>query len=176
MTDAPARLAGLARPMQHAMNNLYMVLQANLEAVQATLPPEERNAVRLGRALQGAREMEALIRAYLRLGRPHEEGQVDSGKFLEAVRPVLALAVGKPLKVEVLATATIAPPRPEVDLALLDLTAGARGLPPGQPPLLRLDGSAIEVNWPAPEGALEALAELGLQASSQDGATRIVLG
>lgn len=175
MTDAPTRLAGLARPMQHAMNNFFMVLQANLEAVQASLPPEERNAVRVGRALQGAREMEALIRAYLRLGRPHEEGQVDSGRFLEAVRPVLALTVGKPLKVEVLATTPIAPPRPEVDLALLDLIAGARELPPGTP-LLRLDGNAIEVNWAAPEGAVEALAEVGLQVSSQEGATRVVLG
>ncbi|PHK95156.1 hypothetical protein CR162_10470 [Pseudoroseomonas rhizosphaerae] len=175
MTDAPTRLADLARPMQHAMNNFFMVLQANLEAVQASLPPEERNAVRVGRALQGAREMEALIRAYLRLGRPHEEGQVDSGRFLESVRPVLALAVAKPLKVEVLATAAIAPPRPEVDLALLDLAAGARALPPGTP-LLRLDGNAIAVNWPAPEGVLETLAGLGLQASSQDGATRVVLG
>lgn len=176
MTDAPTRLAGLARPMQHAVNNHFMVLQANLDAVLASLPPEERNAVRIGRALQGARDLEALVRAYLRLGRPHEEGQIDSGRFVEAVRPVLALAIGKPLKVEVLSTATIVPPRPEADLALLDLAMGARGLPPGQPPLLRLDGKAIEVNWAAPEGAAEALAGVGLPASSQDGATRVTLG
>lgn len=175
MTDAPDRLAGLARPMQHAMNNLFMVLQANLDAVLASLPPEERNAVRLRRALQGARDMEALIRAYLRLGRPHEESQVDSGRFLEAVRPVLALATGKPLKVEVLATATIAPPRPEADLALLDLIVGARELPPGQA-LLRLDGATIEVNWSAPEGALAALSDVGLRADGDAASTRVFLG
>lgn len=172
MTDAPERMAGLARPMQHAVNNLFMVLQANLDSVAAALPAEDRLALRVRRALQGTKDLEALLRAYLRLGRPHEQGVVDSGRFLEAVRPVLVLALGKPLKVEVVSTAAISPPRPEADLALLDLIVGGRDLPPGTP-LLRLDGSAVAVNWAPPEGAQAALEAAGLGVAVAEGMTRV---
>jgi len=174
MTDAPERMAGLARPMQHAVNNLIMVLQANLDSVAAALPAEDRLTLRVRRALQGSKDLEALLRAYLRLGRPHEQGTVESGRFLEAVRAVLALAVGKPLKVEVLSTTPISPPRPEVDLALLDLITGARELPPGTP-LLRLDGNVIAVNWAPPEGAQAALEGVGLGVDFAEGITRVTL-
>ncbi|MDJ0390153.1 hypothetical protein QMO56_18750 [Roseomonas sp. E05] len=174
MTDAPDRMAGLARPMQHAVNNLFMVLNANLDSVASSLPPEDRSALRVKRALEGAKGLEALLRAYFRLGRPAERSPVDSGRFLEAVRPVLALAVGKPLKVEVLSTATISPPRPEVDLALLDLIVGARELPPGTPHLT-LDGNVITVNWAPPEGAEAALTAAGLTVTAEAGTTRVTL-
>jgi len=174
MTDAPERMAGLARPMQHAVNNLSMVLQANLESVAAALPAEDRLALRVRRALQGAKDLEALLRAYLRLGRPHEQGVIDSGRFLEAVRPVLVLALGKPLKVEVLSTASINPPRPEVDLALLDLIVGGKELPAGEP-LLRLDGNVLAVNWPPPEGARAVLEAAGLAVALAEGMTRVTL-
>jgi signal transduction histidine kinase len=157
-----AFLAALARPMQHAMNNLVMVLQANLDAVQASLPLEDRNAVRLGRAAQGAQDLDALVRAYLRLGRPAEKGAVDSGRFLKAVLPVLNLAAGRPLRVEQAGTATVCPARPLADMGLLALMPGARALPTGTPPVLRLDGALLMVNWPLPEGAEAALAEAGL--------------
>lgn len=176
MTDAGKRMAGLARPMQHAANNMFMVLQANLDSVQASLPPDDRNAVRLGRALQGARSIEALIRAFLRLGRPEEQSEVDSGKFLDAVLPVLNLAAGKPLKVETRGTATIRPPRPQADLALLVLADGARALAPTAPRTLVLEGRTITVNWALPDGAAEALAEAGMGAESEGEATRVTLG
>jgi len=174
LTDAPDRMAGLARPMQHAVNNLFMVLNANLDSVAGSLPPEDRSTLRVKRALQGAKDLEALLRAYFRLGRPAEKSPVDSGRFLEAVRPVLALAVGKPLKVEVLSTTTISPPRPEVDLALLDLIVGAREMPPGTP-RLTLEGDVITVNWAAPEGAEAALKAAGLAVTLEAEATRVTL-
>jgi len=174
MTDAPDRMAGLARPMQHALNNLFMVLNANLDSVAASLPPEDRSTLRVKRALQGAKELEALLRAYFRLGRPAEQTPVDSGRFLEAVRPVLALTLGKPLKVEVLATATIQPPRPVVDLALLDLIIGGREMAPGTARLV-LDGKVITVNWPPPEGAEASLTAAGLGVSVEAQTTRVTL-
>lgn len=174
MTDAPDRMAGLARPMQHAVNNLFMVLNANLDSVASSLPPEDRSTLRVKRALQGAKDLEALLRAYFRLGRPAEQSPADSGRFLEAVRPVLALAIGKPLKVEVVATATVQPPRPEVDLALLDLVMGARGMAPGTPKLV-LEGAVITVNWLPPEGAEASLTAAGLDVSIEAAATRVTL-
>ncbi|MFC3124952.1 hypothetical protein ACFOD4_07765 [Pseudoroseomonas globiformis] len=175
MTDAPERMAGLARPMQHALNNSFMILQVNLDSVAAGLPPEDKAAVRMGRALQGLKDMEALLRGYFRLGRPHEEGEVDSGRFLEAVRPVLALAAKKPLKVEVRSTAMVKPNRPEADLALLDLVMPAQEMPHGAP-LLVLDGKTLIVNWQPPEGAEASLRAAGLGIERGENETRISLG
>lgn len=172
MTDAPDRMAGLARPMQHALNNFFMVLQVNLDSIAGTLPPEDKSALRMARALQGMKEMEALLRSYFRLGRPHEQGEIDSGRFLEAVQPVLALAVKKPLKVEIRATAPVRPARPEVDLALLDLVMPARDMPPGTP-LLVLDGRAITVNWPADDATEAALRAAGLEVRRDAVETRV---
>ncbi len=56
-------MAGLARPMQHALNNLVMVMQANLDSVVASLPPDDRASIRLARAAQATGEMDALLRA-----------------------------------------------------------------------------------------------------------------
>lgn len=162
MTDAPERMAGLARPMQHALNNLFMVLHANLDSVLSTLPPEDKVTIRLQRASQGARDMEALLRAYFRLGRPQDQNPADAGKYLEAVRPVLAQAVGKPLTLEIRSSATLTPPRPELDLALLDLATGARALVPPAKAALVLEGAVLSANWPAPEEAVASFAALGL--------------
>ncbi|MCQ4161099.1 hypothetical protein NON00_14335 [Roseomonas sp. GC11] len=186
MTDAPAagnapdskaagHLFALARPMQHALNNLFMVLQANLDSVLASLPPEDRAAVRLQRASQGAKDMEALLRAYLRIGRPAEQSPLDSGKFLDAVRPVLAQAAGKPLPVEKRATATIVPPRPAVDVALIDLAFCARALPTGVKPALVLDGATLIANWAASEAVVESLEALGLSVARGEEETRVTL-
>jgi hypothetical protein len=169
-------MAGLARPMQHAVNNLVMVMQANMDSVLASMPPEERTAVRLGRAAQATREMEALVRAFLRLGRPEEGGTTDSGRFLAAVQPVLALAAGRPLAAEVVATAMVAPRRPLVDLALIGVFEGARALPRSTPPAIRLEGTGLTLNWALPEGSRNALEEAGLSvAEATEASTRLVL-
>jgi hypothetical protein len=174
LTDAPDRMAGLARPMQHALNNFFMVLQVNLESVANTLPPEDKSALRMARAQQGMKEMEALLRSYFRLGRPQEQAETDSGRFLEAVRPVLALAVKKPLKMEIRATAPVRPGRPEVDLALLDLVMPAGDLPHGVP-LLLLDGRNITVNWPTDDATEAALRAAGLAVHRGAAETRVEL-
>lgn len=185
MTDAPApapaplageRMAGLARPMQHALNNLFMVLHANLDSVLSAMPEGDKATIRLQRASTGARDMELLLRAYFRLGRPQDRNPVDSGKFVEAVRPVLAQAVGKLLPLEVRSTTVITPPRPEVDLALLDLAVGAKALPPTTKPMLALEGAVLIANWAAPEAAVASLGALGLTVESGEAETRVTLG
>lgn len=168
-------MAGLARPMQHAMNNMVMVMQANMDSVLASLPPEDKATVRLTRAAQAARDMEALVRAFLRLGRPEEHSPVDSGRFLTAVQPLLDLIVGRPLKVERAATAMVVPRRPAVDLALAGVFAGARALPRTTPPSLRLDGAAMQLNWALPEESREALEQAGIGAEGDSESTRLLL-
>jgi hypothetical protein len=175
MTDAPERMAGLARPMQHALNNLFMVLHANMDSVLAGMPEGDKTTIRLQRASTGARDLELLLRAYFRLGRPQDQNPVDSGKFVEAVRPVLAQAVGKLLPLEVRGTAAIAPPRPELDLALLDLAVGAKALPPTTKPALVLEGAVLSANWPAPEEAVASLGKLGLAVQSDEAGCRVTL-
>lgn len=185
MTDQPgtedavnqpgASLAALARPMQHAVNNLVMVLQANMDAVRASLPPEDRNSTRLARAAQGATELEALVRAYLRIGRPAEHSPQDSGRFIKSVLPVLNLAAGKPIRLEEAGTASVRPHRPLADMALLALAAGARALPATSPPALRLEGRALTVNWALPEGAGAALEEAGLAFHDSGDAVEVTL-
>jgi hypothetical protein len=174
MTDAGQAMAGLARPMQHAVNNLVMVLQANMDSVLAGLPPEDRAAIRLGRAAQALRELEATMRAFLRLGRPEENGPLDSGRFLASVQPVLALGAGRPLKVETLATQVVAPRRPAADLALLGAFMGARELPRTTPPTLQLEGHRLCLNWPLPEGSRAALEDAGI--TVEETGEAVVLG
>jgi hypothetical protein len=173
MSDAGQAMAGLARPMQHAVNNLVMVLQANMDSVLASLPPEDRASIRLARAAQAAKDMDALVRAFLRLGRPEENGPMDSGRFLASMLPVLALAAGKPVKVESISTATLVPRRPMMDLALLGAFNGARELPRTNPPLVTLDGTALLLNWPLPDGSRAALEEA--QIGVEEGADSVRL-
>ncbi|MDQ1080842.1 hypothetical protein [Pseudoroseomonas cervicalis] len=168
-------LAALARPMQHALNNLFMVLHANLDSVISALPPEDKTTLRLQRASQGAKDMEALLRAYLRIGRPAEQPAMDSAKYLEAVRPVLAQAAGRPVVVEVRSSTMIAPQRPAVDIALIDLAWGARELPRGVKPTLVLEGASLTAAWEAPPAALQGLEALGLSATREEGLTRVTL-
>jgi hypothetical protein len=176
LKDAGDVMAGLARPMQHAVNNLVMVMQANMDSVLAGLPPEERTTVRLARAAQAARDLEALVRAFLRVGRPEESGAVDSGRFLAAVQPLLTLVVGRPLTVEKAGTAPVAPRRPAVDLALVEAFAGARALPRTTPPTARLEGASLDINWALPDGAEAVLGEAGIGVEAAvEGGTRLVL-
>lgn len=165
MTDAGQAMVGLARPMQHAVNNLVMVLQANMDSVLASLPPEDRAAIRLTRAAQAAKDMDALMRAFLRLGRPEEKAPLDSGRFLASALPVLSLAAGKPVKVQTVSTLPIAPHRPAMDLALLGAFAGAKALPHANPPAIVLEGAVWRLNWALPEGSRAALeaAEIGVE-------------
>ncbi len=170
MTDAGQTMAGLARPMQHAVNNLVMVLQANMDSVLAGLPPEDRAAIRLGRAAQAAKELEALMRAFLRLGRPEESAPLDSGRFLASALPALALAVGKPVKVETVSTTPVVPQRPLMDLALLGAFAGAKALPLSTRPTVFLEGASWRLNWALPEGSRAELegVSIGVEESGEE--------
>lgn len=168
MKDAGEAMAGLARPMQHAVNNLVMVMQANLDSVLASLPPDDRASIRLARAAQATGEMDALLRAFLRLGRPDEHAAQDSGRFLASVRPLLAIGLGRPLAVEVAATAIAAAPRPAADLALLQAMQPARALPRDKPATLVLDGLTLRMNWPLAPECREALAAAGIAVEAED--------
>lgn len=174
MTDAGQTMAGLARPMQHAVNNLVMVMQANMDSVLASLPPEDRASIRLARAAQAAKDMDTLLRAFLRLGRPEENGVLDSGRFVASVLPVLTLSAGKPVKLDTTSTANLAPRRPAMDLALLGAFGGARELPRTTPPHITLAGNTLLLNWILPDGSRTALEDAGIAVDEQDGVTRLL--
>jgi hypothetical protein len=177
--DAGEAMAGLARPMQHALNNLVMVMQANLDSVLASLPPEDRASIRLARAAQATREMDALLRAFLRLGRAEETPTLDSSRFLDSLRPLLATGIGRLLTIEVAATATTAVARPAVDLALLQAAQGARALPRSTPATLVLEGLALRMNWALAPECHEALAAVGItvaEATAESSTLRLPAG
>ena len=178
MKDAGEAMAGLARPMQHALNNLIMVVQANMDSVLASLPPEDRAAVRLSRAAQAMREIDTLARGFLRLGRPEEAGETDSGKLVNGLRPLMAVAISRPVIIEVVATASVAPRRPALDLAMLGAMAGARALPRNITATLRLDGLAMALNWALDPACLPDLAEAGITVveATPDGARLLLPG
>lgn len=162
MKDAGEAMAGLARPMQHALNNLIMVMQANMDSVLASLAPDDRAHLRLSRAAQATRDMDALLRAYLRLGREEDQAPLDSGKLMTSLRPLLATGIGRPLTLTTAATASTAAPRPALDLALLHAAQGARALPRTTAPALALDGLRLSMNWALTPEAAEGLGAAGV--------------
>jgi hypothetical protein len=175
MTDAGETMLDLTRPMQHAVNNLVMVMQANMDSVLASLPPDDRAAVRLTRAAQATKDMEALVRAFLRLGRQEESRPVDSGRFLASVQPVLTLTTGRPVKVDLIATAPVTLRRPAADLALLGAFTRARELPRTTPITVWLEGATLRINWPLPEHSRIALEEAGIRVREEAAETRLLL-
>lgn len=125
------RLAALAPPVQHEVNNLLTVLIANLESLKRTAPegsPAQRQVERVGLA---TRRMEEVVRAYLSMARRPlpDEAAVDPAATLRALEPLLRLAIGSRLDLTLEAPAEPLPAvrldRALLDLALLDLARDA---------------------------------------------------
>lgn len=114
-----ALLAGLARPVQHDINNLLTVVFANLDMLKRRVQ-EEAPRRQLDRVGEATRRLEASTRAILALARRPVPGEavLRPGDAVAALRPLLALLLPAPgaLAVE------IAPETPpcRFDQALLD--------------------------------------------------------
>ncbi len=166
-----ATMAGLARPVQHEINNLLTVIFANLEMLKRTAA-EGAPQRQLDRVAEAARRFEASSRGFLSLSRRPVPGVsvFTLEEALVAVRPLLVVLMPAPGMLAVEPGAEGWPVR--MDRALLDeaLIALAReageALPrggvlsisssnrPGPPDLAEL-----ALRWPA-EIALPAAATL----------------
>ncbi len=161
-------MALLMRPVRHAVNNLSMVLSANLDSALPKLPAGERATAQITRARAAAEDYDRLVRGFLALGRDEAMRPVGAERFLRDLLPLLTLAAGGPLDLEATAPATIRAVSPTLDAALVLACAGAAEMPSGPRPPLRLDGGALTLGWPVPAAAAAALTALG---ASLDGAT-----
>ena len=114
-----ATMAGLARPVQHEINNLLTVIFANLEMLKRTAA-EGAPQRQLDRVAEAARRFEASSRGFLSLSRRPVPG--DSVFTLEealvAVRPLLVVLMPTPAMLAVEPGAEGWPVR--MDRALLD--------------------------------------------------------
>ena len=156
-----ATMAGLARPVQHEINNLLTVIFANLEMLKRTAA-EGAPQRQLDRVAEAARRFEASSRGFLSLSRRPVPGvsAFTLGEALVAVRPLLVVLMPTPAMLAVEPGAEGWPVR--MDRALLDeaLIALAReageALPrggvlslsssnrPGPP-----DTAELALRWPA---------------------------
>ena len=166
-----ATMAGLARPVQHEINNLLTVIFANLEMLKRTAA-EGAPQRQLDRVAEAARRFEASSRGFLSLSRRPVPGvsTFTLEEVLVAVRPLLVVLMPTPAILAVEPGTEGWPVR--MDRALLDeaLIALAReageGLPrggvlsisssnrPGPP-----DMAELALRWPA-EVALPAAGPL----------------
>ena len=164
-------MAGLARPVQHEINNLLTVIFANLEMLKRTAA-EGGPQRQLDRVAEAARRFEASSRGFLSLSRRPVPGVsvFTLEEALVAVRPLLAVLMPTPAMLAVEPGGEGWPVR--MDRALLDeaLIALAReageALPrggvlslsasnrPGPPDMVEL-----ALRWPA-EAALPATGPL----------------
>lgn len=112
-------MAGLARPVQHEINNLLTVIFANLEMLKRTAA-EGAPQRQLDRVAEAARRFEASSRGFLSLSRrPVPEVSVFTfEEALKAVRPLLVVLMPTPAMLELDLGAEGWPVR--MDRALLD--------------------------------------------------------
>src|SRR3712207_706256 len=92
-----ATMAGLARPVQHEINNLLTVIFANLEMLKRTAaegPPQRQ----LDRIAEAARRFEASTRSILSLSRRPVTGPggVKLSEALAQLRPLLLVLMPAP--------------------------------------------------------------------------------
>lgn len=162
---ADAALALLMRPVRHAVNNLSMVLSANLDSAIPKLPAGERVTAQVTRARAAGEEYDRIVRGFLSLARDETVRAVGAERLLRDLLPLLALAAGGPLALDagegVPPTATIRARSPALDAALVLACAGGAALPSGPRPALRIRGAWLELGWPLTEGAAGALAAVG---------------
>ena len=90
-------MAGLARPVQHEINNLLTVIFANLEMLKRTAA-EGGPQRQLDRVAEAARRFEASSRGFLSLSRRPVPGVsvFTMEEALVAVRPLLAVLTPTP--------------------------------------------------------------------------------
>ena len=158
---AAEAMALLLRPVRHAVNNLSMVLTANLDAAMPRLPPGEVATRQVGRAREAAAEYDQLARGFLALGREEGVRPAPAGRLMQELLPLLTLAAGGPLELRLLGNAIIRRQSPALEGALILAAAGAAALPPGPRPPLRLDGARLSFGWSIPHAAHAALEGLG---------------
>ncbi|WP_140885865.1 hypothetical protein [Muricoccus nepalensis] len=156
-------MALLLRPVRHAVNNLSMVMNANLETAVPQLPEGERVTKQVARARDAAVAYDNLVRGFLSLGREEGVKGVLAGRLLRELMPLLALAAGGPLELEVADAAKAVQRRtPTLEGALILAASGARDLPAGPLPPLRLEGLRLVLGWPLPPAARRSLEDLGV--------------
>lgn len=173
-------LAGLARPMQHELNNLLMVVFANLDMLRRATP-EGAPLRQLERTQEAARRIDAATRALCGLlGRPPAE-VARLSEVLAGLQPLLALLLPAPGALS-LAAAVEDPPvrldRWALEQALLALAKqAAAALPRGGGLRLALApagvGVALAITRPAGM-ELPALALLAGVASAAGGGAETV--
>ena len=114
-----ATMAGLARPVQHEINNLLTVIFANLEMLKRTAA-EGAPQRQLDRVAEAARRFEASSRGFLSLSRRPVPGVsvFMLEEALVAVRPLLVVLMPTPAMISVEPGAEGWPVR--MDRALLD--------------------------------------------------------
>lgn len=166
-----ATMAGLARPVQHEINNLLTVIFANLEMLKRTAA-EGGPQRQLDRVAEAARRFEASSRGFLSLSRRPVPGvsAFTLGEALVAVRPLLVVLMPAPGMLAVEAAPegwAVHMDRALLDEALIALAHEAgEALPRGG--VLSLSASnrpgppeevELAVRWPA-EVALPATARL----------------
>ncbi|MBP0494652.1 hypothetical protein [Roseomonas indoligenes] len=160
-SPAEQAMALLMRPVRHAVNNLSMVLTANLDSALPRLPEGGVVTRQVTRARDAALEYDALARGFLALGREEGVRPAPAGRILQELIPLLTLAAGGPVELRILGQAVVQRRSPLLEGALILAASGGAGLPPGPRPAIRLDGARLTLAWPLPSAAWAALEELG---------------
>ncbi|WP_135467671.1 histidine kinase dimerization/phospho-acceptor domain-containing protein [Crenalkalicoccus roseus] len=174
------RLATLARPVQHDINNLLTVIFANLEMLRRSAS-EGAPQRQLDRIQEAARRFEATSRALLSLARRPVpgEGEVTLTEAVAALRPLLQVLLPTPGALEVEDEPDAWPvliDRALLDDALLRLAAEvadtrARGLQlglavanrPGKEPRAGMAELTLRLRVTPSQAAREALGALARQ-------------
>ncbi|SHI57067.1 hypothetical protein SAMN02745194_00617 [Roseomonas rosea] len=172
---AAQAMALLLRPVRHAVNNLSMVLTANLDAAMPRLPAGETTTRQVSRAREAAVEYDQLARGFLALGREEGVRPAPAGRLMQELLPLLTLAAAGPLELRLLGNAVVERRSPALEGALILAASGAATLPPGPRPPLRLDGARLSFGWPVPPAARAALEELGATLESEGEGTSVTL-
>jgi signal transduction histidine kinase len=88
-------LTGLGGPVQHDLNNLVMVVTANLDLLRKGATTEAQTR-QLGRVSEAMTRLEAVTRTLCDQLRAPKEGLVRASDAVKALRPLLEVLVPKP--------------------------------------------------------------------------------
>ncbi|MFH5925546.1 hypothetical protein [Roseomonas xinghualingensis] len=165
----------LLRPVRHAVNNLSMVLTANLDAALPQLPEGERVTKQIARAREAAMDYDHLARGFLALGREEGTRPAPAARMMQELLPLLSLAAAGPVEVRTLGSAVIERRSPDLEGALILAASGAAGLPPGPRPALRLDGARLVVPWALSPEARAALEAVGAKLEPEEEGVAVTL-
>jgi len=160
-------MALLLRPVRHAVNNLSMVLTANLDSAVPRLPAGEMVTRQVTRAREAALDYDQLARGFLALGREEGVRPTPAARLVRELLPLLTLAAGGALELQLEGQAVVERRSPTLDGALILAASGAAGLPPGPRPALRLDEARLTLGWAIPPEARTALESLGARVEAE---------